>query len=206
MYSCKLVSLFFFVILFPPFEQSHTNSDRRRLVDVDHITFAIEKKTTSRRGLEPVSQLECIGGTNECKWLPEVINCSNRGFDRSGKTVLWGCSADQVHNSSLKKIQVVKFNETFVICEGYDSPTDEHISLQSCRLQYSIDTIDGRLHYNSFWREVKDQWIFYSIILVIILAFLVCCIFGDTSSNSNGSNSYLPAYAIDQMLTVEVCE
>ena len=202
MFSGKAVSLLFFVFLFPPSEQSHTNLDRIRLKDVDHITFAIEKNVTSRRGIEPVSQLECIGGTNECKWIPEVINCSNRGFDRSGKTVLWGCSGDQVHSSLLRKIQVVKFNQTLVTCEGYDSVSDEYISLQSCRLQYSIDTIDGHLHYNSFWRRVKDQWIIYSICLIIIIVLVVFCVFA--GSSSNGDYLFLPVIAIGDLLTVEV--
>ena len=172
MYFCKLLSLFFLVIIFTPSEELHLDSDRVRLKDVDHITFAIEKNITSRRGLEPVSQLECIGGSNQCKWLLEVVDCSNRGFDRLGTTVLWDCNADLHFMSKYGKVQVVKFNQTLVVCEGYDSPTDEYISLGSCRFQYSLDTIDGHLHYNSFWRRVKDSPILYGILFVITIALL----------------------------------
>ena len=174
MYSCKPVSVFLFLtILLITSKQSSANSDRIRLEDVDHITFAIDKNITSRRASEPVSQLECIGGSNQCKWLPEVVDCSNRGFDRSRKTVLWYCNTDMHLMSEDGKVQVVKFNQTLVICEGYNSPTDEYIFLASCRLQYSIDTLDGRLHYNSFLRHFKDNIILSIIIYIVPSAILL---------------------------------
>ena len=173
MYSCKLLSLFFFVVLLNLSEELLTDSDRIRLKDVDHITFAIEKSISSRGDLEPVSQLECIGGSNQCKWLPEVIDCFNRGLDRSGKSLLWDCNADLHFMSKYGKVQVLKFNQTSVTCEGYNSSPDEYISVGSCRLQYSLDTLDGWLHYNSFWQELKDRALLYGIICIIPIAWVV---------------------------------
>ena len=176
MYSCKLVSVFFFIFLFTLSEELHLDSDRIRLKDVDHITFAIEKNITRRRGSKPVSQLECIGGSNQCKWLPEVVDCSNRGFERSGKTLVWDCNADLHFMSKYGKLEVLKFNQTLVICEELNSPTYEYISIGSCRLQFSLDTLDGWLHYNSFWRELKDRAIVYGIIFMFPIAWAVCIV------------------------------
>ena len=196
MYFCKLVSVFLFLILFNLSEELHSYSDRIRLADVDHITFAIEKNITSRRASEPVSQLECIGGSNECKWLPEVVDCTNRGFDRSRKTVLWDCNTDLHIMSEYGKVQVVKFNQTLVICEGYNSATDEYISLASCKLQYSLDTIDGRLHYNSFLRDFKDHSISYSIIFMTPIAMILVCIVWLCFSNSSCRRKRKPSIQI----------
>ena len=204
MYSRKAVSIIFLVILFTPSDELHLNSERIKLEELDPITFALEKNTISHGFLGPVSQLECIGGSNECKWLPEVVNCFNRGFDKLGTTVLWDCNADLFDKSEDGEVQVVKFNQTLVICEGYNYTIDEDIFLRSCRLQYSIDTIDGRLHYNSFWRRVKDHPILFGILLTIPIAslggFVVLVVFSYFSCKRKGDHSSQEIYETERCL------
>jgi hypothetical protein len=109
--------------------------DRVKLRDVKVLTLYHGRMTTGRR-TRPLPQLTCIGGTNRCKYLPPVIQCYNRGSD--GVDIQWECKTDMDVN--------LRFNKIEVTCEGYDYPEDDYVLAGSCALEYSIDSVDGKLH------------------------------------------------------------
>lgn len=111
---------------------SASKKDRIKLKDVTTLTLYHGQWTTGRR-TRPVPQLQCIGGTAMCKFLPKTVQCYNRGSD--GVDVQWECKADIPSN--------MRFNKIEVTCEGYDYPEDDYVLTGSCGLEYSIDTTDG---------------------------------------------------------------
>lgn len=127
-----------------------------KLRDIDVITLRHGQWTTGRR-TRPVPQLACIGGTNRCKFLPQTVQCYNRGSN--GQDIQWECKADMNKN--------LRFNKIDVTCEGYDFPEDDYVLVGSCGLEYSIDTVDGstpfpephfnKPHPNSLPRRPKKE-------------------------------------------------
>lgn len=139
MKSAKLLvsGLFIISLIFVCLISSTQGKTRNRikLRDVKVMTLTHGQLTTGRR-TRPAPQLQCIGGSNRCKFLPPVIQCYNRGTD--GVDIQWECKADMDQN--------LRFNKIEVTCEGYDFPEDDYVLVGSCGLEYSIDSVDGKLH------------------------------------------------------------
>lgn len=131
------ISLILLVVLLCLLSYSNASKKNKiKLRDVQVITLHHGQWTTGRR-TRPVPQLQCIGGTNRCKFLPQVVQCYNRGFN--GEEIQWECKADLNKN--------LRFNKIDVTCEGYDFPEDDYILVGSCGLEYSIDTVDGTIPF-----------------------------------------------------------
>ncbi|MEQ2191886.1 hypothetical protein XENOCAPTIV_003911, partial [Xenoophorus captivus] len=57
------------------------NQDSVLLRDIQALTFYKNRYTTARRS-SPVPQLKCVGGSAGCHaFIPEVVQCVNRGWD-----------------------------------------------------------------------------------------------------------------------------
>lgn len=150
---------------------------RIKLRDIDVITLRHGQWTTGRR-TRPVPQLACIGGTNRCKFLPQTVQCYNRGSN--GQDIQWECKADMNTN--------LRFNKIDVTCEGYDFPEDDYVLVGSCGLEYSIDTVDGstpfpqphfnKPHPNSLpKRPKKDEPGFGTVLVLGIIASVMYLIY-----------------------------
>lgn len=129
----------FALLLFLSVYIVHSDASKKnkiKLRDIEVITLRHGHWTTGRR-TRPVPQLQCIGGTNRCKFLPQVVQCYNRGFN--GEDIQWECKADLNAN--------LRFNKIDVTCEGYDFPEDDYVLVGSCGLEYSIDTTDGTIPF-----------------------------------------------------------
>ena len=113
------------------------------------LTLRDGEMTTGRRGA-PVKQLNCVGGSAQGAFKPQVIyntntygtvhytdvsplfqvvQCYNRGFD--GTDVQWECKSDMDND--------FRFGRVDVVCEGYDYPDDPYITRGSCGLEYTLD-------------------------------------------------------------------
>lgn len=75
MYLLPLLAIFGCLIEF-----NDAKSDRVKLKDIQVLTLRKGHKTTARRS-KPLHQLMCIGGTARCSYLPETVQCYNRGWD-----------------------------------------------------------------------------------------------------------------------------
>ena len=56
------------------------NDKKVLLTNVDVLTLYANKYTTSGRG-SPIPQLTCVGGTARGQFVPQVVQCYNRGTD-----------------------------------------------------------------------------------------------------------------------------
>ncbi|KAI1314711.1 hypothetical protein EDD11_001833 [Mortierella claussenii] len=77
------------------------------LRDVQTLTLHRGRMTTGRRAA-PVPQVTCAGGNACGDYEPDVVQCTNAGFD--GSDVQWKCQADLPDN--------LRFGELSVYCEG----------------------------------------------------------------------------------------
>ncbi|KAF9947996.1 hypothetical protein BGZ72_010085 [Mortierella alpina] len=102
--------------------------------------------TTGRR-TSPVPQTSCVGGNACGDYEPDVIQCTNAGFD--GNDVQWTCQADLPNN--------LKFGKLDVYCEGYDYPDDPYVLKGSCGLEFKLYYTDMRYDQGSQWES--PQWI-----------------------------------------------
>ncbi|XP_010886846.1 store-operated calcium entry-associated regulatory factor [Esox lucius] len=128
--------LFQIILLF--FSFAHINSWNEGSVllrDVQVLTLYKGKYTTARRS-SPVPQIQCVGGTAGCgTFLPEVIQCQNKGWD--GVDVQWECKTDMDTSYRFGRIEVS--------CEGFNHPDDPYILKGSCGLEYSLElTEEGK--------------------------------------------------------------
>ncbi|KAJ8305403.1 hypothetical protein KUTeg_015948 [Tegillarca granosa] len=103
--------------------------------DVKVLTLKHGHMTTARRS-SPVPQLKCMGGTARCSFVPQVVQCYNRGSD--GYDIQWECKTDMDN--------AYRFGTVEVTCEGYDYPDDPNILKGSCGLEYTIDLTEEGLH------------------------------------------------------------
>ncbi|XP_015795336.1 uncharacterized protein LOC107371706 [Tetranychus urticae] len=125
----KLVLSFFVLFLI---EQVVSKSDRVKLKDVQVLTLQKGKYTEARR-TRRMHQLMCVGGTARCSFIPETVQCYNRGWD--GRTINWECKADMDKKYSFGLLEVN--------CEGYEHPDDDYILAGSCGLEFTINVADG---------------------------------------------------------------
>lgn len=111
------------------------NDEAVLLRDVQVLTLHRGRFTTARRS-SPVPQLQCVGGSAGCgSFVPEVVQCYNRGSD--GIDTQWECKADMDN--------VYRFGRVEVSCEGYNSPNDAYVLRGSCGLEYTLElTAEGR--------------------------------------------------------------
>ncbi|KAF9186039.1 hypothetical protein BGZ51_002283 [Haplosporangium sp. Z 767] len=134
--------------------------------------------TTGRR-TSPVPQLNCVGGNACGDFEPEVVQCTNTGFD--GSDVQWKCQADLPHN--------LRFGQLDVYCEGYNHPDDPYVLKGSCGLEYKLYYTNVRDNYGGTWggpninqwatRVKRQSWIetiyfgvWISIVVFILYSFM----------------------------------
>ncbi|XP_045391320.1 store-operated calcium entry-associated regulatory factor [Lemur catta] len=125
---CPLLGLLL-LLLIAGATLGRNDPDRILLRDVKAVTLHYDRYTTSRR-LDPIPQLQCVGGTAGCdSYTPKVVQCQNKGWD--GYDVQWECKTD---------LDVAyKFGKTVVSCEGYEHSEDQYILRGSCGLEYNLD-------------------------------------------------------------------
>jgi len=110
-------------------------SDKSQLLTrVRVLTLSKGKMTKGRRSTVP--QLKVVGGgaQHATDSQPDVVQCTNTNYDDQyarADDINWECKADLDDD--------VKFGRTEVICEGYSSPDDEHITRGSCGLEYHLE-------------------------------------------------------------------
>ncbi|KAG0054608.1 Store-operated calcium entry-associated regulatory factor [Gryganskiella cystojenkinii] len=104
-----------------------TNAQKVLLRDVQTLTLHRGRMTTGRRS-SPVPQLSCVGGNACGDYEPDVVQCTNAGFD--GSDVQWKCQADLP--------ETIRFGELDVYCEGYSHPDDPYVLKGSCGLEYNL--------------------------------------------------------------------
>ncbi|KAF9908915.1 hypothetical protein EC991_009321 [Linnemannia zychae] len=103
------------------------NHKKVLLRDVQTLTLHRGRMTTGRR-TSPVPQIKCVGGNACGDFEPEVVQCTNAGFD--GDDVQWKCQADLPDN--------LRFGQLDVYCEGYSHPDDPFVLKGSCGLEYKL--------------------------------------------------------------------
>jgi hypothetical protein len=104
-------------------------SDAVLLSNVRTLTLQKDKMTTGRRS-DPVKQLTCIGGSGKPHYSVDVMRCKNSGAEYDPEDIQWTCQASLPPE--------FKLGSTEVICEGYDSPDDQHVLKGSCGVEYRL--------------------------------------------------------------------
>ncbi|CAG8583774.1 9860_t:CDS:2, partial [Racocetra persica] len=150
------------------------------LEDVKTITLHRGELTTGRRN-DPIDQLRCVGGDACHRYTPDVIQCTNTGFD--GSDANWRCNADLPENlkfgpfiisdninagqnglsiwmnmlngfevfHGLMAYTVTKYFDILIYI-GYSYPDDPYILQGSCGLEYT-------LYYKNDWKKDRNyQW------------------------------------------------
>ncbi|KAG1683984.1 Store-operated calcium entry-associated regulatory factor [Nymphon striatum] len=154
-------------------------SSKVRLRDINVLTLYSGKMTTYRR-TSALSQLNCVGGSANCQYTPQVVQCYNRGSD--GFDVQWECKADMDYSYQFGKIEVA--------CEGYDYPEDEYVLKGSCGLEYTLDlTKDGsnrkqQNQHNYYGNErhhapnlMKSSSGFGDLIILVVVGIIIYAIY-----------------------------
>jgi len=182
----KILFLCFFI------KNSSAQFKKVKLKDVDVLTLYQGRQTNGRRS-SPVMQLQCKGGTAGCgKFIPEVVQCYNRGSD--GLDVQWECKADMDSK--------YRFGRISVSCEGFDYPEDPYVLAGSCGLEYTIDlTEEGKSKESSNWSSEKSSFSkssyssnksededYTGIILFAIIVICIICV----SHFGSGNNGQIP--------------
>ncbi|KAF9924405.1 hypothetical protein FBU30_005630 [Linnemannia zychae] len=165
----------------------NSNNKKVLLKDIQTLTLHQGRMTTGRR-TSPVPQLKCVGGNACGDFEPEVVQCTNSGFD--GHDVQWRCQADLPDN--------LRFGEIEVYCEGYAYPDDPFVLKGSCGLEYKLQYTNIRHNdytnyrgdysfknpsFNEWSRRVKRQsWVeliyfgtWCSVVCFILYSFLKNC-------------------------------
>ncbi|KAK3089759.1 hypothetical protein FSP39_006272 [Pinctada imbricata] len=151
--------------------------------------------------------LKCVGGTAAGKFVPQVVQCYNRGSD--GYDVQWECKTDMDN--------AYRFGNIEVICEGYDYPDDQYILRGSCGLEYTLDLTkegyqqqqQGHHDYYGQQREYQNPYfgqssshtgvskkassivgdlIVLGIVAIIIYAVYKTCIASNNTTGYNGND------------------
>ncbi|KAF8938110.1 hypothetical protein BGZ58_001557 [Dissophora ornata] len=157
------------------------NDKKVLLKDVQTLTLHRGKMTAGRR-TSPVPQLSCVGGNACGHYEPDVVQCTNAGFD--GSDVQWKCQADLP--------QDLRFGELDVYCEGYNNPDDPYVLKGSCGLEYKLHYINVRHKQDhpqrqtnfqpwsakvkrKSWIETIYLWTWISIVGFILYSFVKNC-------------------------------
>ncbi|KAJ5475870.1 hypothetical protein N7475_001599 [Penicillium sp. IBT 31633x] len=105
------------------------------LSNVQTLTLRANRMTNSRR-VSPIPQLSCVGPKQTCKlYQPEVMRCTNQGYDYDEEDVQWTCTADLPAE--------FKLGATDVICEGYRNADDKWVLKGSCGVEYRMLLTDA---------------------------------------------------------------
>ncbi|KAJ5882522.1 uncharacterized protein N7529_001194 [Penicillium soppii] len=119
------------------------------LSNVQSLTLRAHRMTSSRR-VSPIPQLSCAGPSQKiCNlYQPEVMRCTNQGYDYDSEDVQWTCTADLPPE--------FKLGATDVICEGYRDADDKYVLKGSCGVEYRMLLTEkgeerfGRSHGDGF--------------------------------------------------------
>lgn len=103
-------------------------SDKVLLSDISVLTLKNGAMTTGRRS-SPVQQVSCVGGNAKGAYIPQVVQCYNRGSD--GNDIQWECKTDMDN--------AYRFGAVEVSCEGYDYSDDPYVLKGSCGLEYTLE-------------------------------------------------------------------
>ncbi|KAJ5173837.1 Protein of unknown function DUF1183 TMEM66 [Penicillium coprophilum] len=101
------------------------------LSNVQTLTLRAHRMTSSRR-VSPIPQLSCAGPSKQiCNlYQPEIMRCTNQGYDYDAEDVQWTCTADMPAE--------FKLGATDVICEGYRNADDKWVLKGSCGVEYRL--------------------------------------------------------------------
>ncbi|KAI7815914.1 hypothetical protein BC939DRAFT_74593 [Gamsiella multidivaricata] len=126
-----------------------SNHKKVLLKDVQTLTLHKDKMTAGRRA-SPVPQLTCVGGNACGDYEPDIVQCTNAGFD--GSDVQWKCQADLPDN--------LRFGELSVYCEGFGYPDDPYVLKGSCGLEYKLYYTNIHSNQERSWGPQTDfrQW------------------------------------------------
>ena len=178
---------------------SSSNPGKVLLRDIQVLTLRQGQMTTGRRS-SPVPQLNCVGGSAQGQFTPQVVQCYNRGWD--GQDVQWECKSDMDN--------LYRFGSVEVVCEGYDYPDDPYILKGSCGLEYTLElTKEGQQKshnyygnsyqsssYHSDYKKssggLADLIVFAAVCLVLYALYKTCIdngqTMGDRQYSSTGSD------------------
>ncbi|WEW61935.1 hypothetical protein PRK78_007435 [Emydomyces testavorans] len=135
MLSLQATILFFFPLLFNPTAAYNPSQSPSRnailLSNVPTLTLYANRKTTHRR-VSAIPQLKCVGPSKEiCSlYTPDVMRCTNQGFDYDENDIQWTCTAELPPE--------FKLGSTEVVCEGYRDSNDPWILKGSCGVEYRM--------------------------------------------------------------------
>ncbi|KAK5166082.1 uncharacterized protein LTR77_008343 [Saxophila tyrrhenica] len=112
------------------FAEKHNKAkDAVLLSNVRSLTLQQGKSTTGRRS-DSLPQLTCVGGNGQGHYDVDVMQCKNSGSEYDSEDIQWTCHASLPPE--------FKLGSTEVICEGYDSPDDQHVLKGSCGVEYRL--------------------------------------------------------------------
>ncbi|KAG0276799.1 hypothetical protein BGZ96_003140 [Linnemannia gamsii] len=145
----------------------NSNHKKVLLKDVQTLTLHQGRMTTGRR-TSPVRQIKCVGGNACGDFEPEVVQCTNAGFD--GSDVQWKCQADLPEN--------LRFGQLDVFCEGYAHPDDPFVLKGSCGLEFKLQYTNIRHNTNSYGEDnirnpAFNEW--SRRVCLILYSFLKNC-------------------------------
>lgn len=127
--------------------------DKLRRVHISRVRaihLSHDQVSTSRKGFS-VPQIECIGGK---AWFDafRVSRATCTQIDGN-----WTCNAEAAPGYVVRDVHVV--------CEGYDSPSDEYIVDGSCNMKYSLDHDESGFGAAAGWLGAK----------FLLLSICGCC-------------------------------
>ncbi|KAI1955767.1 hypothetical protein LOZ58_006648 [Ophidiomyces ophidiicola] len=101
------------------------------LSNIQTLTLYSNRKTSHRR-VSAIPQLTCVGPSKRiCSlYTPDVMRCTNQGFDYDENDVQWTCTAELPPE--------FKLGSTEVVCEGYRDANDPWVLKGSCGVEYRM--------------------------------------------------------------------
>ncbi|KAJ5902542.1 hypothetical protein N7495_003070 [Penicillium taxi] len=149
------------------------------LSNVQTLTLRTDRLTTSRR-VSPIPQLSCVGPSKKiCNlYKPEIIRCTNQGYDYDEEDVQWTCTASLPEE--------FKLGATDVICEGYRSAEDKWVLKGSCGVEYRMMlTEEGERRFgksDNVWSsghragKLIGNIIFFGIFFAVFILIISSCL------------------------------
>jgi hypothetical protein len=136
----------------------------------------------------PLMRLNCIGGSNDCQFLPDRVECYNLTADSSNSTSQWKCESKHENMTGLC------FGNVIIRCDNVstnatttsDQNPDVLVVRQHCTMSYTIDRIKASNDTNStetsdcsgtFYPEDDDDLtglLIFSLIFVLLILLCVC--------------------------------
>jgi len=182
---------FLFLLLSFIFIQAFDPPDAILLQDVKVLTLYRGRYANARR-TSVIPQISCVGGSAARRYEPDVIQCTNVGWD--GTDFQWKCESELPDDYHFGRITVT--------CEGYNSPQDPYVLKGSCGVEYELEfTEKGRKraygdrgdYYKNEYNGETDfgtliSWLI--IIVMIIVFFNACCGLNTNASSRSGSSNY----------------